>query len=728
MADALDQLLAQQATAPASGAPHADALDGLLSAQAQGTASPAPAQAPAAQGRPPLPGLFSKAGMEQLGTNAENLFGGALHRAASFGSSILGNATDAASAVPDKWRPQVAQVAQPTRDQRMASVDAALTGAGVDPTSLQFKSGDMMTSLAGTVGAGAVIAAPFKAAAAALPVLGRVLAPLAASVESGGFSLGSKLPAWASIPTRAVGGAVNGAATAAYNDPKDAKTGAMIGAAMPLGAQVVGKSAQFVANALRSATTPQEVKVAQQLAQQLGVTAEDIQAAMTGPQMIPGYQPTVPQMVQNPVASQLQRTLQSSGQQAIADAGKVQQGQFRDALGRIAPIANTINDAGNRAGSAIAGYALPAEAAARQNVSSLFNAVPDAEAQIQLPLQQMQAAQTRFVGPGTFGKGNGTVEQAMQAATHIGMDPLNPLTPRSVPFSQLQALRSSIGEAITGAQANGQNQAAAALTTMKNAIDNKVADVAAGNAQAGEVFTPQAIDTWGQALAAHQAKMGQFNTGPQASIFRMGADGQPAIQGAEIPGKFFNGNRSQVEDMQAFRRLVGNRDDLAREMKSYALTEGATTVGKSGDLAQNFIKWMNSRSGAIGGLFNDQERATIGEVGKAVQRQMLAEDLGRVSGPDTAQKLASLQSNGLLDNKMVDAFARKVPLLGHFTGPMLDGLRRSAAQSRGGIQAGLLADPQRFAEAIGRAPGLLNFDPAPLGLLTRGAYPALSSQ
>ncbi len=343
----------------------------------------------------------------------------------------------------------------------------------------------------------------------------------------------------------------------------------------------------------------------------------------------------------------------------------------------------------------------------------------------------MQQAQSKFVGPGTFGKGNSLVEQAMQSATNLGMDPITHIDPHAVPFDRIQALRSSIGEAITDAQSRGQNQAAAALISMKNAIDNKVADVAAGNALPGEVFTPQAIDTWGQALKAHADKLKQFDTGPQAGMFRMGADGQPAVQGAEIPGKFFNGNRSQVEDMQAFKNLIGNRADLAQEMKRYALTEGADTSNAAGDLTSKFINWMNSRSGAAAQLFTPQELTTVKEVGNAVQRSIDAEGLERVTGSDTAQKLASLQKYGLLDNHAVDVLARRIPFIGHFTGPALDSLRRSAAQTRLNTFDKLLANPATFEAALRKAPAAASRTEQPVGALSQAIYrtaPLLADQ
>jgi hypothetical protein len=667
---------------------------------------------------------YAKSDMQAIPGRLGNLAAGAVRGAGSIGATLLYPWDKAQDIIQGDRGKNLGYLVTgkelPSRnEERRAAMTDALQSMGADPTSLQFGAGKLAAEIAGTAGVGGVLANGVRATGLTGPVIDAV----ASGLQTGGFRTGGQIPRLADAAIRVGTGAATGGATAGLVNPQDAGKGAVIGGALPVATMASGKAAQLVARAYQAATTPQEVKVAQNLARQLGVTADDLRGALTGPQMIPGYQPTVPQLLQDPTASQLQRTLQTAGQQGIADAGKVQQGQFRSALGSIAPLGTTVQDAAARAGGAIQDYAIPAQKAAGANVNALFDAIPSEQARMQLPLQAMQDAQTKFLGPGTFGKGGASAEQAINAATKIGMDTPT-LTAKAVPFDQIQALRSSIGEAIGQAQANGQNQAAAALTTMKNAIDNKIADVAAGNARPGEVFTPQAIDAWGQALKAHADKVRQFGTGPQIGMFRMGADGQPAVQGAEIPGKFYNGNLSQVDDMQAFKRLIGNRDDLAQELKSYALTQGVSTETSAGNLGDKFINWMEGRSGANAQLFNQQEQATIKEVGRAVQRQMAAENLGRVSGPDTAQKLASLQSNGMLDSKVAELLGRRVPVLGHFTGPILDSLRASAAGARNQTMATLLANPQTFADTLGRAPGLLNFDPPALGMFTQGVYRA----
>ena len=181
-------------------------------------------------------------------------------------------------------------------------------------------------------------------------------------------------------------------------------------------------------------------------------------------------------------------------------------------------------------------------------------------------------------------------------------------------------------------------------------VDNRVNRAAGGGVGEGEFFPREMADQYRTALKMHADKMAKFETGPQYGMFRKGADGQAAIQGAEIPGKFFSGRGSQVEDMQAFKRLAGDVPSLMQEMKRFAVTEGVNTSDASGALTSKFLSWAKSRSGASKELFNESEMATIKAVGEAVERSIKAESLGRVTGSDTAQKLASMQNLGLLDS------------------------------------------------------------------------------
>jgi hypothetical protein len=735
-----------------------------------------------------------------------NLLGGAVRGAGSLGATVM-------RALPNFLGGDTAE----ENEQRRRDMDAALQNLiGADPDSLAYQGGKLGAEIAGTAPIGGLLGRGVGAAAN-MAGRGAQAAPLVQALTTSGFNAGGATGG-AGLALRALGGGATGAATAAAVNPEDAGSGAMIGAALPGVLQGIGKVGGAAGRVVRDMRTPADTKAANKLAQALDMQPGDLLRAIgqQGPQALPGYQATVPQILQNPVTSQLQRTLKAAGANAIGDAERVQQQVFRDALEGVAPIANTVQDAAERAGGAIGDFGRAERAKVGKAVSAEFNAIdPFNESQILLPVDDFRAAAAKYLGEGTFGTG-GKVAQALGKAQEVGTteipaivattkkaignsqnleqavraaggikpgagglggeigdlmnrqsgtsglvnaksgksvdllasdlfnrgylpddDPATLLEmlrggagrkvyasditddafrgrmesamgdlpeatriAKPVNFQTMQNLRSSMGEAAEQASLAGNKKEAAALRQMVSDIDGKLQNIADGVADPAEMFAPDMVQQYKTALKAHAEKMKRFETGPQAGMFRKAGDGQMQVQGAEIPGKFFSGKRSQVEDMQAFKRLIGDRQDLAAEMKRFAVTEGASTSNTAGDLTAKYLTWLDSRSGGLRELLSPQELATLREVGKGVERQINAEQLGRVTGLDTAQKLASMQSLGALDSKVVDILANRIPLVGQFTGPMLSGLRKTAAQTQNDALSRLLANPDALSQAL----------------------------
>lgn len=102
----------------------------------------------------------------------------------------------------------------------------------------------------GTAPAAGVVAAPVRAAGQVVPALKNV----AAAIQSGGFVTGA-VPrtlrgSVANIATRAVGGGVSGATTAALTD-QDVGQATVVGSAVPLGGVLLGKSIDRIADVLQ---------------------------------------------------------------------------------------------------------------------------------------------------------------------------------------------------------------------------------------------------------------------------------------------------------------------------------------------------------------------------------------------------------------------------------------------------------------------------------------------
>jgi hypothetical protein len=654
----------------------------------------------------------------------------------------------------------------------------------------------MAGNIAATLPVGGALASGVKAVAPGATQLAQAL-------RTGGMSGGN-------LATRAGAGAAVGGTSAGLVNPDDATLGAVIGGALP----VVGAGVMKGVRAGQKALRPEEIKMAEKLAAQSKMPVKDIINLMEqqGPQMLPGYQKTVPQLMQDPFFSQMQRNVKTAGVNAVGDVEALQQQAMTGALERVAPIQATQIDAAQRAGGAIQNFALPAREQASKTVREAFEAIdPEEQTRLFLPIDEMKRAAGQYLGPGTFGTG-ARAKEAIQTAESVGTEVLpavemisekaagkaqnleqavraagglrgttgelkdlgikqskttglvnnksgksadllaesmyqrgflpdnDPATlidmlrngggrkifasdapesgyqramemamgdapeaitiAKAVPYNTVQNLRSSIGEAAKLAEAKGANKEAAALQNMVGEIDSRINRAAGESIAEGEYFPKEIADKYRDALKLHQEKMTRFETGPQAGMFRKGGDKQASIQGAEIPSKFYNSALSQADDVKAFKRLIGDSPALMDELKSFAITQADQTRNAQGTLGDKYIKWMKGRAGANKELMNPQELATIKEVGKAVENQMRTESLGRVTGSDTAQKLATMQSNGILDSRMVDVLANKIPVVSSFTGPVLQGLRDTATKTKNETLAKLLADPQAFANAL----------------------------
>src|SRR6185503_12003525 len=64
------------------------------------------------------------------------------------------------------------------------------------------------------------------------------------------------------------------------------------------------------------------------------------------------------------------------------------------------------------------------------------------------------------------------------------------------------------------------------------------------------------------------------------------------------------------------------------------------------------------------------------------------------------QNVQSALDLGLLDSPLVNGFANRIPVVGRFTGPMLDSLRQTAKKSKVDRLGTLMSDPEALDRAI----------------------------
>lgn len=143
-------------------------------------------------------------------------------------------------------------------DRREAMTDALRT-LGADPNTLAFQGGKIGGEIAGTMGAGGLVANT----AARVPGVAAAAPNLLNAIRTAGMSGGS-------MPVRMAGGAINGAVSAGLVDPQAAGVGAAVGAALPPGIAIAGKAGNMLGRAISGPQVAPETAAAVQQAQQAG--------------------------------------------------------------------------------------------------------------------------------------------------------------------------------------------------------------------------------------------------------------------------------------------------------------------------------------------------------------------------------------------------------------------------------------------------------------------------
>lgn len=778
----------------------------------------------------PFGGMLNLAGSGDVQTDTTNAVAGLTRGAGSIGATALAP-IDYGMDLGLGDRKQ----GESRNTERRRQMDEALASLGADTGSTLYGAGKIGAEIAGTAGVGGLLANGVRGVAAAVPTIGRFAAPIAAGLESAGMSTGMA-PGLANTAVRIGTGAVVGGASSGLVDPHDAGTGALIGGSLPPALQLVGKAGDFVGRTINAGRRAfgggQQARDAASILQAGDIKPaqfEEVRAALgqQGPNIVDAPR-TAPQILQNPGISQLGRSLRNAGDTSLLSAEQLQDAARMDALRRVAPIGTSPVDAAGDFGTHFRPQVTAADEAARLNIENAFDnarrLAQESGAAVQLPLDEMRAAQGKFLGRGTFGTG-GRVADALRTAEDIGTEVLPGVAPvkvpirqgedlfsamkalgglradspggkafsgelydlkqsgarsvirngggqspdklaeamhargfiadddpatllnamrehaagnkvfavsserrgamraglemaqgdapgaeriaKAVPFDEVQNLRSSVTEAWDAARSKGANKEAAALDKIRKAIDSKVDRAMSGDLVPGENFPADVVDEWRRGLALHAGRMNRFRNGPVGNVFN------PAVDEGGLAAKFYSPRASQANDVKAFRG-VADPESLAL-LKGYAVTGAADTKNAMGQLTNaGYNDFLRARSAANRGLFNEQELATLGGVGSSVREADTATRLGMGPSSNTAQNFQSALGLGLLDNKALSTVARRIPIVGNFTGPMLDILRESAKKGKVDRFGRLLANPDELAAAVARLQALQSA--APLSL------------
>jgi hypothetical protein len=185
------------------------------------------------------------------GSFDQNLAGSILSGAGDIGATLL-SPIDALARAANNGKPIRVGGYDIVGQDRRAGIEDALKSTGVNTDATEFKVGRVATQVAGTAGAGGVVAKGLTAAAPmvarAAPAVANALTKFAPAVESGGLVLGANAPTnlAANLALRAGGGAVSGGLSAGMVNPEDAAMGAAIGGALPVGVKAAGAAGKLL--------------------------------------------------------------------------------------------------------------------------------------------------------------------------------------------------------------------------------------------------------------------------------------------------------------------------------------------------------------------------------------------------------------------------------------------------------------------------------------------------
>lgn len=197
--------------------------------------------------------------LDSIKQGAGNLAAGAVRGAGSIGATLTDLlrsklADPVQSATPANMRPQVSGglSTAPRGDALRQEMDAGLQSMGADPSSMMFKGGKLGAEIAGTAGAGGVLANGVRSlgASRAFTGLEPIVSGVARGLETGGFRVGDLAGTGMGTLARMGTGAAVGGTAAGMVNPEDVGTGALIGGALPGAVKVAGEAGKLAGKAI----------------------------------------------------------------------------------------------------------------------------------------------------------------------------------------------------------------------------------------------------------------------------------------------------------------------------------------------------------------------------------------------------------------------------------------------------------------------------------------------
>lgn len=417
---------------------------------------------------------------------AGNLAAGAVRGAGSIGATILAPYDIARDALAGKG------LTLESNRQRRADIDTGLRMAGADPESWMYKGGKIAAEIAGTAGAGGVLARGAQALGAA-PKVVSALASGGAKVEGG-----TRL---ARTAMRAGAGAAVGGASAATIDPSMTAGGAGAGAVLSAAlGPVLGKIGRYVVGRAVAPSAAERAAMATEAAQeaQAALQREGIQLSMPQASQLRdaveesikagktldaaalarkldfealGMKPTLGQITRDPAIFSRERNLRG-----VAGVGE--------------PLLQRFGEQSRRTQEIVGGFSRGAQDDYGAG-DTLIRSLQQADAAEQAPiaaaysLARDQAGRSAAMESGTFSRlANGALDEQMLSAAlpPEGRQILNDITLGKIPLTvnSAEMIKTRLAGMARDLMAQRNTQGALAVGKLRDALERTPIESAAG--------------------------------------------------------------------------------------------------------------------------------------------------------------------------------------------------------------------------------------------------------
>lgn len=576
---------------------------------------------------PAEPSLTSK-----IGQGAGNLVAGAVRGAGSIGATLLVPFDMAKDAMDGKG------LSLESNRARRQAMDDGLQTMGAQPDSLLYKSGKLAGEIAGTAGAGGLVAR----GAATIPGVAAAVPNLLKAIQTSGMSAGTTTGA-ANAITRATGGAIAGGASAGLVDPHDMAGGAVVGGALPGTLQLVGKAAGYAGKAGKSIVQPFTSTGQDAIAgNMLNKFAEGGPTAMNAVELVPGSAPTLAEATGNAGIARLQSAARDLRPNAFVDR------ETANAAARNAAFDNAAGDAGKldffraeRSGTAkdLYGEAL--------NQSNAQEATPYVKGQIAQLLKRPSI--------------NEASREAQKLALERGEKPA-----AEGSLQSLHDVKTALDDKISEAVRAGKGGEAAALGATKDKLLDVMEKLSPAYGEARVTYAQMS-----QPVNAMETLQGLKLTDAKGNITLSKI--QNALDGLESKMNAPGANPAKSIDSTQMNTLKAIRDDLLRQSNLGAgKSAGSNTFQNIA--TDNIINTM--LPGKLGGYVTGKAGGVLGQVGQlayskpneAIRNKlvdmMLQPELARVAMNPAAPQIGRFGTgvNALLEAAAPSTY-RAAPLL-----------------------------------------------------------------